>query len=193
MLRFSSQFLRNRASKFAQYTSEPPELTRKISSSTKARKINQRRIKMKKLGITFGTIVLLLGCVAVSRALQAASDTPQSAQFTQIDVPGAILTIANSINAGGDIVGPYFDGDGNAHGFLLSNGAFTTIDVPGAIFTIAASINTQGDIVGLYFDSSGNGHGYLLSNGGFTTIDVPGAIFTIANGINSGGDIVGDY
>src|SRR5262249_43428627 len=135
-------------------------------------KINQRRIKMKKIRTTFGTSVLLLSCLVLSPALKAAMD-PGQPTFAQIDVPGASLTIANSINERGDIVGPYFDGDGNGHGFLLSNGAFTTIDVPGAIFTIATGINIQRQIVGLYFDSTGNGHGYLLSNGGFTTIDVP--------------------
>ena len=147
---------------------------------------------MKKLGITFGTILLVLGCLAFSTTAKAARGAGQPT-FTQIDVPGASFTAANSINDQGDIVGPYFDGDGNGHGFLLSNGAFTTIDVPGAIFTIATSINIQGQIVGLYFDSDGNGHGYLLSNGGFTSIDVPGAMFTIASGINAAGEIVGDY
>jgi hypothetical protein len=64
---------------------------------------------MKKLSITFGTILLVRGCFALSWPAPAASDPTQSAEFTQIDVPGAILTIASSINPRGDVVGPYFD------------------------------------------------------------------------------------
>ena len=133
---------------------------------------------MKKLSITFGTILLVLASFALSPVVKAARQ-PGQPTFTQIDVPGAILTIANSINEGGDIVGPYFDGDGNGHGFLLNNGAFTSIDVPGAIFTIATAINIQGQIVGLYFDTAGNTHGFALTAGVYTTVDFPGGLYTL--------------
>ncbi len=90
--------------------------------------------------------------------MQAASDSRQQ-QFTQIDVPGAILTTALGINPQGEIVGLYVDSSGNLHGFLLSDGAFTTIDVPGATLTVADGINSGGDIIGDFFYSSGNQHG----------------------------------
>jgi hypothetical protein len=138
-------------------------------------------------------IALALGCFSLSPVVQAASDSRQPKEFTQIDVPGAIFTIATDINPQGEILGFYLDSSFNLHGFLLSNGVFTTIDVPGANFTLATDINPRCEIVGLYDDSSGNRHGFLLSKGAFTTIDVPGATLTVASGINSGGDIVGDY
>jgi hypothetical protein len=75
---------------------------------------------MKKLNITVTTILLVLGCFLSSPSALEASGPSQPAKFTQIDVPGAILTDANGINPRGDIVGDYVDSDGNEHGFLLS-------------------------------------------------------------------------
>jgi hypothetical protein len=43
-------------------------------------------------------------------------------EFTTIDVPGAIFTIAQAINPRGDIVGPYDIADGSRHGYLLLQG-----------------------------------------------------------------------
>ena len=148
---------------------------------------------MRKLKITLTTILLGLGCFLLSPSVQAASDPRRPEKFTQIDVPGAIFTIATDINPQGEIVGFYLDGSFNLDGFLLSKGKFTTIDFPGAVLNIATDINPQGEIVGVYDDSSGNRHGFLRSNGVFKTIDVPGAILTVASGINPGGNIVGDY
>jgi hypothetical protein len=84
-----------------------------------------------------------------------------------IDEPGALPggTTPTGINPAGDIVGFYFDGGSNLHGFLLSKGRFDTIDVPAAfgIITRAFGINPRGDIVGTYFDGSSIEHGFLLT------------------------------
>ena len=113
--------------------------------------------------------------------------------FTTIDFPGARLTIANSINNAGDIVGFYNDAAGVGHGYLLIGGQFFSIDIPGATLTNAVGNNNARAIVGFYNDAAGVGHGYLLSGGQFATIDFPGATFTSAGGINDAGDIVGSY
>src|SRR2546427_10609781 len=110
---------------------------------------------MKKLNITFTTVLLVLGCFPVSSPVKAASDPGQPAKFTQIDVPGALFTVANGINPQGDIVGAYVDSSGRLHGFLLSKGKFTTIDPPGANLTVALHINPEGAITGLYRTRSG--------------------------------------
>ena len=66
--------------------------------------------------------------------------------FTTIDVPGAISTLATDINPRGDIVGTYIDGDHHSHGYLLRNGQFTTIDFPGSAFTEAWGIDPEGEV-----------------------------------------------
>ena len=60
-----------------------------------------------------------------------AADSPANAanfNFTQIDVPGEVDTVATGINDAGQIVG-YF---GFTHGFLDTGGNFIQIDVPGS-------------------------------------------------------------
>lgn len=113
--------------------------------------------------------------------------------FTQLDYPGANLTVAVGINPQEDIVGWYRDTSGKFHGFVFADGEFSSIDYPGATRTDAWAINPAGDIVGSFNDSAGVQHGYLLRHGRFTAIDVPGATFTAGFGINPQGDVVGHY
>ncbi len=113
----------------------------------------------------------------------------------QIDYPGAYYTIAEAINAKGDIVGYWGTPESTEeHGFLLRGGVYTTIDYPGRpAFTNLRGINDKGDIVGIYEESDGSGSGFLLtSDGTFTAISGP-APGGDANGINSRGQIVGSY
>ena len=142
--------------------------------------------------------------VALSSVLVVAAKTPAGdATFTPIDVPGAIVTVANDISPDGDIVGRYIESipgpipPGSpvpgGHGFLLSGDHFTSIDFPAASFTIAYGIDARGDIVGSDQDPGGKSHGFLRSGGVFSSIDFPGALGTVALGINPRGDIVGSY
>ena len=68
--------------------------------------------------------------------------------FSNVDVPGATITIAHGINDAAQIVGIYYDGKLVPHGFLDEGGTFSTIDVPGAGFTYALGTNDAGHIVG---------------------------------------------
>jgi probable HAF family extracellular repeat protein len=116
---------------------------------------------------------------------------------TSIDHPAGSTTIANAINASGQIVGTYSMGV-REHGFLDSNGAYTTVDDPlGTSLTSASGINASGQIVGFYADASGD-HGLLFSNANFTPLNDPLAINgflsgTFAAGLNDAGQIVGTY
>jgi probable HAF family extracellular repeat protein len=130
---------------------------------------------------------LTLFCLALSPLLFAADY-----RFVKIDFPNATQTLANGINARGDIVGRYSDTEG-VHGFLLRKGVFSTIDFPGASLTAAFALNARGDIAGYFVDANGTDHGFLLSDGKFTQIDYPGASGTWARGINNAGDIVGSH
>lgn len=120
--------------------------------------------------------------------------------FSSIDFPGAILTNAQGINAGGEIVGSYNDSGtpSRTHGFLLSGGQFQTIDFPGARGTIARGIGPGGDIVGSYQKQNETGgvpaHGFLLNNRGeYFKVDYPNRLNTIAQRILADGTILGCY
>ena len=90
-------------------------------------------------------------------------------------MPGSYGTVANGLNALGQIVGGYFDSSGIEHGFLYYNGKFTTLNDPLATGTydFAEGINDHGQIVGSYSDASGVEHGYLYKHGHYTTLDDP--------------------
>lgn len=126
-----------------------------------------------------------------------------------IDVPVPNTgTVARGVNAGGDIVGKWFDTGGGTHGYFRSSGGdFLLFDVPftGAIAgtTIANSLSNNGLVVGEYTALTSIsicpvpvplGHGFVRNaDGSFTAIDVPGAIATSARGVDDRGNIVGTY
>jgi probable HAF family extracellular repeat protein len=89
------------------------------------------------------------GLWAATTSAKAAAYT-----FTQINVPGAVLTQAGGINNAGEIIGLFQDGLGVQHGFLDSGGSFTTIDGP-VPPTGATGINNTGQIVHLVRIGSG--------------------------------------
>jgi hypothetical protein len=66
-----SIFSRNSSSHFAQYTSERPELSSHGEKSKKAKQQTKGKLKMRKLSITFATILMMLGCFAFSPAAKA--------------------------------------------------------------------------------------------------------------------------
>jgi probable HAF family extracellular repeat protein len=86
--------------------------------------------------------------------------------FTVIVVPGALDTIAYSINDAGAIVGTYLASDDSTHGFLYQSGTYTTIDYPGSFSQNELSgINNSGMIVGAYGDGVQFGHAFIYQSG----------------------------
>jgi uncharacterized membrane protein len=145
----------------------------------------------------------------------SADDGTQTFTFTTIDVPGAAGTLATGINAGGHIVGIYYDSGGNSHGFLFKRSNYFTVDVPGSLVgvsgtlpTEANGINSASDIVGDYYAPPGapgapacTAHtppfspqcrrGFLYRNGKFSDVLVPGKKGSIPNAISPDGAIYG--
>jgi probable HAF family extracellular repeat protein len=118
-----------------------------------------------------------------------------------INYPGHLNTIAQRINASGQIFGCYHDRDnmGSMYGVLLSNGIYRALDGTEDGVNVAASMNNGaspdgGVIAGLYTDMMTNqGRGYVLSGGVFTPFDVPGSTATAAWDVNASGQVVGNY
>ncbi|MFL5237477.1 MAG: hypothetical protein ACJ8EL_07715, partial [Rhizomicrobium sp.] len=83
--------------------------------------------------------------------------------LTTFDVPGAVSTVANSINDNGEIAGYYNDNAGT-HGFLLNaHGKYRTFDVSGSSGTFPNNVNNKGQIVGWYITGEGDYHGFVRS------------------------------
>jgi uncharacterized membrane protein len=118
---------------------------------------------------------------------------PHDGEAVTIEPPGAVGSVARAINARGEIVGFFSDGQ-RLHGFLRTrDGDYRQIDVPGADWAQAFAINSRGDIVGVYGDASGK-HAFQLGHKGrLTRFDVPfpGGHDTVASGNNDEGDIEG--
>lgn len=142
-----------------------------------------------------GTALALFG-----RALPASADVPPThgfllveGRFIPVDVAGAAVTLASSVNDRGKIVGIHGDGVEEAHGFIRDKLGTTSFDVPGALTTFPQDINNQHQIVGTYVTPAITIHGFLRKAGEYLTIDMPGSIWNSINGINDHGDMVGSW
>ena len=113
---------------------------------------------------------LIVGTYLVSDTPHGFLYNPNGGTYTTLDDPlaangfdnpfAASGTVAEGINAAGQIVGYYADSNDDYHGFLYNGGIYTTIDDPGAFDTTAFGINKNGHVVGGRFDKFGD-HGFL--------------------------------
>ena len=136
-------------------------------------------------------------CVLVAAVIVQAE---RAFVYSEVVVPGAVLTNAQGINAGGTIVGFYRDAAGRTHGFVWEQGAVRTIDYRDAAGTLAAftdarGISPGGEIVGGYRmagEPAVNVHGYLLkTDGTFVNVDFPAHTNTIPQRVLADGTILG--
>ena len=119
--------------------------------------------------------------------------TPDGVNFTTIDFPASIGTIAAGVDTAGDVVGQWEDASNMFHGFLLKGGVFTSFDFPLAKGTTAIGINDSGEIAGYYTDTSNVDHGFIYTAGNFIRVDVSGANSTQLTRIKKQGQITGLY
>jgi probable HAF family extracellular repeat protein len=147
--------------------------------------------------------LVLFTAISLARGLSPTgqADSSQHSRtliWTQLDIPGAIGTVALGINSPGDIVGQYQTKVNEYHIFLIRGGVVTDIDPPGSDNSAgdgwAVDINDAGAIVGKYKSADDSMvHGFLLEKGKHSTIDPPESVYTEAAGINPRGEIVGFY
>jgi probable HAF family extracellular repeat protein len=83
-------------------------------------------------------------------------------QFTDINVPGAISSLAHGINNAGDVVFSWTDDNSVDHGALLVGRKITKFDAPGCDTTTATGINDNHVIVGSC-SASGIVQGFYVS------------------------------
>ena len=115
--------------------------------------------------------------------------------FTPIDVPGAISTNPQGINARGDVAGWYVDAQKHFHGFILQEGNITTIDYSGAEYTDVRGIGPDGTVVGTFANSGEEVvafHGFKRYPDGTTErVHFPRHLYEIPQRILADGTILG--
>ena len=102
-------------------------------------------------------------------------------------------SVANGINAAGDLVGYRFTATGDLRGFRYRDGSGVEeiAPLPGGSMTLGFAINTAGDVVG-YADSPAGIVGFLANPGvPATVLPSLGGGFAIACGVNDAGQIAG--
>lgn len=124
---------------------------------------------------------------------------------TGFDAPNAAGTLGYFINAGGTVVGPYYDSNGANHAYIRApDGSFAEFDAAGAGSgsgqgTFAIGVNKRGWVAGDFIDSNGAHHGFVRDPGGtITEFDAPDAGTGSGQGteaidINDGRNITGWY
>jgi uncharacterized membrane protein len=116
-------------------------------------------------------------------------------EYVTIDVPGAVATALQGINADGDIVGLYVGANGRTHGFMRQNGITTLIDYPAADNTDVRGIGSDGTVVGTYWnvgEEAAASHGYRrTADGTFSRVHDAGHLYEIPQRILPDGTILG--
>jgi hypothetical protein len=110
-----------------------------------------------------------------------------------LSFPAGAYPSTTAINDNGDVVGNYYDQDGNGQGFVADQKGIHRIDIPGGTFVTPAGINASGVIVGTYYDENFNLHNFIMDNKGVSEFTLPGATFVYADCINNKGAIGGVY
>jgi hypothetical protein len=160
-------------------TVDPPDVTRRANSGTRAIFINGR-------GEMAGYYEIAGGSGALNGFLREADGTFQS--FAAPD--GSTDIYVHALNDRGTILGSYVGKDLRTHGFLRKrNGGLTAIDVPGARETLAYAINSRGTVAG-----TADGSGFVMTaRGAVSTFRPQGAVTTVACGLNDAGEVGGVY
>jgi uncharacterized membrane protein len=117
----------------------------------------------------------------------------KSGKYTALNVPGATLTLATSINNSGDVT--LFAGVGGKISAYLYNGkTYKQINVPKAANSFAFDINTNGDIVYETLTSNGEqASGSLFHGGSYYTVQYPKSADSTATGLSDKDELVGYY
>ena len=117
---------------------------------------------------------------------------PFTSTFTDISPAGSLFTIAQGINAAGQVVGSATIVPSGSNAFLREPGGSITLFQIGSAPTRARGINDVGLITG-FVTVGGVTQGFVGSSGGFQTLMVPGSDATFPEAINNAGQVAGLY
>lgn len=118
---------------------------------------------------------------------------PATSTYVDITVPGSILTIAQGMNAAGQLVGSAVVPGIGAEAFLRQPGGAMSFFQLAGVGTRARGINDLGVMTGNLNNASGTFDAFVGTSLGFELIDVPGASGTAGQAINNAGQVSGFY
>ena len=117
---------------------------------------------------------------------------PVANTYVDILVPGSTLTIAQGMNAAGQLVGSAHV-VGTESWLRQPDGTMVFFQLDG-MSTRARGINDFGVMTGNLDDALGNLHAWVGTSAGYELIDVPGAVNgTVGEAINNAGQVSGFY
>jgi len=109
-------------------------------------------------------------------------------QFTDLEPPGSIFSLAFGVDDLGRVVGQAEDMQGIFRGWYF-DGSYHSVEL-GVGETAIWDLNSNSQALIVWQDETGNSRSSLYQSGKLTDIDVPGAVSTTARGINNAGDVV---
>jgi len=121
--------------------------------------------------------------------------------FSDISMPGHLITLPTKIGASGEIVGCFHDINGftDMYGYVQRGTGVMTFKLPSSTVPAGSAamhngVTPGGEIVvGLTFPTPTTSRGYVITRGDLTYIDFPGSKFTQVWDVNPAGIIVGQY
>jgi probable HAF family extracellular repeat protein len=110
-------------------------------------------------------------------------------------LPGGTYSVAQGINAKGDVTGFGDTSTGAVHAFVFSNGTMQDLGtLPGGRNSGGSGINASGQVTGWSeINAPNNIHAFLFSNGVMQDLGtLPGDVGSSARAINDAGQVTGD-
>jgi hypothetical protein len=121
--------------------------------------------------------------------------------YSDISMPGHLITLPTKIGASGDIVGCFHDISSvrDMYGYDQRGASLNTLTLPSIPFPAGSAAMHNGvtpggeTIVGLTFPTATTSRGYVITDGVLTYVDFPGSNATQLWDVNPSGVSVGQY
>ena len=111
-----------------------------------------------------------------------------SYSITDLGTFGGPVSLANAVNAAGQVVGEAMDSGGVGHAFLYTGGRMEKLSPPGGGQSTAVAINSAGQVAGNY---DGDHRAFLYSGDVVKDLGTLGGSTASAAAINDAGQVVG--
>ncbi|MHB1559738.1 MAG: PEP-CTERM sorting domain-containing protein [Isosphaeraceae bacterium] len=150
---------------------------------------------MKRASGFAAVVLVVIGCGTARAQTEGFEYNLNTGAFTELSVPGSILTYANGVS--GQNVTGFYESIGPTgpitDAFVTDGFSYSTIAVPGALSTVAYGISSDGIVVGgAFLDGKEQAFFYDPTYKTPFTLYMPGVMSSYATGV-AGNYVVGSY